>query len=133
MSKLNAEAVSTIIKSCLFKEGEDTANHVKAEGVVSAMGFHPDRLKAHAAQIGELLAELPEQFQADTGGGWSFLNACMDKDGNQWGEHRNIDELLMLGIATGQAKILMPRNMWSMFPGGMPYFVVTKPQPVEAA
>jgi hypothetical protein len=54
----------------------------------------------------------------------SFLNACMTKDDNQWGEHQNMEQLLALGIAIGYARILLPRNMWSVLPGGVPYFSV---------
>lgn len=109
---------------CMFKDGEDISDAKIAEGVITKFGFHPSRLESHRIEIGELLAELPEQFQQSKGGGWSFLNACMTKDDDQWGEHRDIDQLLCLGIAIDQAKILMSREMWSAFPGGMPYFSV---------
>ena len=48
----------------------------------------------------------------------------MTKSGEQWGEHMNIEQLLALGIATGQAGYPMPKEMWKMLPGGMPYFTV---------
>ena len=32
--------------------------------------------------------------------------------------------LIVLGIATAQARWLMPRDMWPSLPGGMPYFAV---------
>jgi hypothetical protein len=54
-------------------------------------------------------------------GGATFLNACVDKNGTQWGEHRNIDQLLCLGIAIGKVSFPMPKEMWSMLPGGMPF------------
>jgi hypothetical protein len=120
--KLTAENVNTVFKDCLFKEGEDTASHVKAQVVMNTFGFHPKRLESHRADIKEMLAGLPPEFSK--GGGWSFLNACMDKDGAQWGEHRDIDILLALGIATGQARIDFPRELWSALPGGLPYFTV---------
>ena len=92
--------------------------------MINNYGFHPDRLETHKTEIAELLAELPDNFQAEIGGGWSFLNACMTKDDKQWGEHRDIECLVALGIATDQAKWMMPRDMWSILPGGMPYFSV---------
>lgn len=124
MKTLTAQNVEEILKDCLFKEGEDPSNAVKAEAVVSSFGFHPQRLAAHGPAIWEMLSQLPEQFKETGGGGWSFLNACMTQTGDQWGEHRNIDQLLALGIASKQARILFPREMWSALPGGMPYFVV---------
>lgn len=38
--------------------------------------------------------------------------------------YNTIDQLLAMGIASKKAAFLMPREMWSMLPGGMPYFVV---------
>lgn len=59
---------------------------------------------------------------------------CLFRDGEQWGEHRNIEQLLVLGIGTKQAKMLMPRDTWAALPGGMPYFMVCdKPATLEAA
>ena len=85
-------------------------------------GFHPQRLESHKAEIKQLLAQLPHQF--NEGGGWTFLNACVTEAGDQWGEHRNIDQLLMLGVASKLAEYCMPREFWPVLPGGMPYFKV---------
>lgn len=124
MKTLTAENVETVFRDCLFRDGEDTAQAQIVEGVVSKFGFHPDRLAAHKTEIAEMLDGLPDEFKMAKGGGWSFLNACMTKRGDQWGEHRNIEQLLALGIASDQAKMLMPREMWKVLPGGMPYFAV---------
>lgn len=109
---------------CLFRDGEDTSNPAIAEGVMRKFGFHRERLANHKEEIAQMLDCLPDQFRLDKGGGWSFLNACTTKDGDQWGEHRDVEQLLVLGIATEQAKILLPREMWNVLPGGMPYFAV---------
>mgnify|MGYP001566155891 FL=1 len=123
---LNPERVDAIFMDCLFREGEDTSKYVKAEGIVRNVGFHPERLENHKAEIVALLDELPEQFKESSGGGWSFLNACMDKHGNQWtGLHRTMEQLFQLGIGIGKVKGLMPREMWGALPGGMPYYVIT--------
>lgn len=124
MKSLTAENVESVFVDCLFRDGEDKSKAQIVDGIVHKFGFHPERLEAHKADIAELLNELPNEFQATNGGGWSFLSACVTKNGDQWGEHRNIEQLLALGIATEQAKILFPREMWSAFPGGMPYFAV---------
>jgi hypothetical protein len=125
--KLRPEIVNEIFMDCLFNAEEDTANFVKAEGIVINVGFHPGRLAAHKEQIAELLAELPAEFQESTGGGMSFLNACNDKYGQQWGEHQQMEQLFQLGVASGLAKCLLPRKFWPALPGGMPYYVVLKP------
>lgn len=122
--QLTAENVHTILMECLYNNGEDTTGHVIGEGVMKKVGLHPDRLQARKADIESMLNELPESFHAATGGGHSFLNACLTKDGEQWGEHSNIDELIMLGNAIGKVEFNAPRELWSALPGGMPYFVV---------
>ena len=123
---LKAEHVNAVFMDCLFRDGEDTSKYVKAEGIVRNVGFHPERLESHKAEIVAMLDELPEQFQEKSGDGWSFLNACMDKHGNQWtGFHRTMEQLFQLGIAIGKVKSLLPRKMWSALPGGMPYYVIT--------
>lgn len=121
---LNAAAVEEVFLSCLFREGEDVSNAVQAEGVISTFGFHPERLNNSRTAIQALLAELPLPFREGEGGGWSFLQACETKNGDLWGEHRNIEQLMTLGLATGDVEYLMPREMWSALPGGVPYFVV---------
>lgn len=132
MSKLTAENVEAIFRDCLFREGEDTSTAIVAEGIMRNFGFHPERLASHKAELAELLLELPEQFRADGGGGWSFLQACETKHGGQWGEHANMEQLFVLGIASEQAKYLTPRHLWRAFPGGMPYIIVTAKAPEVA-
>ena len=126
--ELTSENVNSIFTSCLYEDGEATDNAIMVEGIVSKFGFHPDRLKLHEKEIMELLLQLPKQFQQKTGGGWTFLNACMTESGTQWGEHLNIEQLLTLGLATKKVKYLVPREMWSALPGGMPYFCILNDQ-----
>lgn len=122
--ELTADAVQKVFDDCLFTNEEDTNNFVKGEGVARSYGFHPGRLASHKNTIRELLAELPDQFHASKGGGWTFLNACIDRNGVQWGEHVNVEILFALGCASELAHYQMPREMWSMLPGGMPYCCV---------
>ncbi len=122
---INPERVHAIFFDCLFKEGEDTSKHVKVEGITANVGFHPERLNGHKAEIEAMLNELADDFKKSGGGGMSFLNACNDKYGNQWtGLHQRMEQLFQLGIGVGKAELLMPREMWGVLPGGMPYCVV---------
>lgn len=123
--KLTADKVMSIAKDCLFANGESMDNAVMVDGIVNRYAFHPARLAAHKDEIKDLLHELPDEFQMAKGGGWSFLNACMDRHGNHWAEHPTMGMLFALGEATGAAKCLMPRDMWNMLPGGVPYYGVT--------
>jgi hypothetical protein len=121
---LTSANVEAIFLDCLFKPEEDTSNHVVGEGVMQNFGFHPVRLESHKDEIKTLLHQLNDAFLVSKGGGWSFLQACVTKDGKHWGEHMNVEQLMALGIATNQAKLLMPRELWNIMPGGMPYFSV---------
>jgi hypothetical protein len=122
---LTSENVEKVFTDCLFKDDENTDNHVVGEGVMSKFGFHPDRLESHKEDLSLMLKCLPASFQAENGGGMSFLNACNDKDGKQWtGMHNIMEMLFAMGVALGLAKYLMPRDMWGMMPGGMPYIAI---------
>ncbi len=123
--KLTAEKVNETFLKCLFKDGENTENHIIGEGVMSKVGFNPERLKENEPLILEMLNDLPDSFKKDGGGGMSFVNMCQDKNGNQWADmHKTMDELVCLGNASGKLNFLMPREMCSALPGGMPYIVV---------
>jgi len=123
-SKLSAQRVNEIFLDCLFRGDETTPGNGFVEAVRLKVGFHLARLEAHKAETMELLLQLPDEFRKSSGGGWSFLNACITKQGNQWGEHSDVDKLLALGIATDQAQIQIAREFWPVVPGGLPYFVV---------
>lgn len=134
--KLTAKLVSTIFMDCLFTDkemapGTDvTSKAIMAEGVTTDVGFHPDRLNDWKPRIVDLLDQIPENFHEDTGGGWSFLNACVDRNGDQWGEQMHVQELLLLGLAIGRIKYCLPKQYWSTLPGGVPYFMVVKGEKV---
>lgn len=139
---INVEEVKKILMDCLFKKEElnseslPTEPWIASSGVVSQFGFNANRIEKHAGRIHEILKELPSEFQplsGGGGGGWTFLNACQDKEGVLWGQQRDVDELLTLGIAAGWAEIQMPRELWSSLPGGVPYFeVLEERKKVEA-
>ena len=124
-TKLTSDRVTKTFLDCLFREGEDTSNHIRAVGIMTSVGFHPERLASHKTEIEEMLGELPNGFQRSGGGGWTFLNACNDKNGNQWtGLHQIMEQLFLLGIAIDKVKFQLPREVWSILPGGMPYLIV---------
>jgi len=123
---LTAEKVNTTFMYCLFKEGESTDNYIIGQGVMMKVGFNPERLKESEPVIMKMLNNLPEEFKKTGGGGMSFLYMCNDKDGKQWADlHETMDQLVVLGNAIGKLTFLMPKEMWSVLPGGMPYLVVS--------
>lgn len=117
--------IRNIVRHCLFREDEDTSMAIIVHGVKMHLGFHPDRLQEHYEAIMGYLKQLPPDFlQSEGGQGMSFLKACVDKDEQQWGEHRDIDDLLCLGLAIKKIRYCLPREAWGIFPEGFPYFVV---------
>lgn len=123
---MTAKEVTDLFKACLFLDGEPTDNAIIARGIINSAGFHPERLAQHRQLIDDLLDQLPEQFREEDGGGWSFLNACVDRNGTQWGEHQNVEQLFLLGMASGRVECLTPRDRWHVYPGGMPYYMIRK-------
>jgi hypothetical protein len=133
---IDAARVDEILRDCLYKDDEveglaqDQAPEgaVIVEGIMRPFGFHPERLESHREEVAGMLANLPTEFRTSEhggGGGWSFLNACQDRNDVQWtGLHQVMDALFVLGIGLGLAAWLLPRDMWSALPGGMPYVVV---------
>lgn len=116
-----SELTSNAFMDCLFEEGEDTTNHVKVEGLTSMFGLHPQRLEEKRELVTALLAELPAEFKE----GWSFLNLCTTKDGEQWTDmHLVCEQLVVMAIGLGLMEYCMPREMWVILPGGVPYLMI---------
>lgn len=124
-SVLQVEKVRTIFLDCMWKTNENMTDLVKVEGIESKVMFSKQRLGEHKEEIVNMLNELPDEFKEGSGGGWTFLNACVDKHGNQWtGQHDIMEQLFLLGLAIGKVIYLLPRELWSVLPGGMPYYCI---------
>jgi len=137
-SLLTHDRVKGVLFACLYEKVEMDADGnpilpadaMIIEGVATSAAFDPKRVEENKPRIRELLEELPAPFFKDTGGGWSFLNACLDKHNRHWGEHQSVDALLLVGIAAGYVTFA-PKEMWSVLPGGVPYFTVDTGRVVE--
>jgi hypothetical protein len=105
--------------------GEVPDGQVVVKGITVWFVFDRARLESHRADVAGMLANLPRQFRLTEGGGWSFLNGCMDGRGRQWTDsYRFVETLMQLGIALGLGRWTTPRETWATFPGGMPYYVI---------
>lgn len=125
--ELTSENVDKIFKSCLFEKKEEVNDPKFVEGIQMKVGFNPAKIKASKDDINSMIDELPENFKIDKGGGWSFLNMCVDKNEVQWtGMHTVVEQLLCLGLATGKLFYVAPREMWEVFAGGMPYIAINE-------
>jgi hypothetical protein len=129
IAELQASNVTSVFFDCFFTDDEITEANgecpkgaVVVEGIMSKFAFHPGRLEKNSGRIKSMVACLPSEFQK----GWTFLNMCMDKNDRQWTDtHQQQEQLLVLGIATGCMSVcLSDRELWSAFPGGMPYVQV---------
>lgn len=133
---IDATRVHEILLDCLYRN-EEIENGlpfeaVKAEAIMRTFAFHPERLEEHRKEIISILTNLPPQFRREEGGGWSFLSWCFypGEHGEliQWGEHPTGEELIALGAALGFVKYVLPREMWEVLPGGVPYLVLELPK-----
>lgn len=110
-----------IFLDCLFKDeevvdGKPTSEPVYVYGVINNVGFHKERLESHRKEVQEMVDQLADTFDVSD----SFLNLCIDKNGNHWGEHRSCEQLMLLAVGLEimeyqvdpkQAKLIMPSNM----------------------
>ena len=118
--RLTSENVEAIFKDCLTDE-----RSFIVKSVVIRASFDREKVEAHEEEIMQMLMQLPKEFHRPGGCGWSFLNMCIDKNGNQWTDfHQTQDKLVCLGRSIGAVEFLMPRDLWKVFPGGMPYIVI---------
>lgn len=88
------------------------------------LGFKPKALESQREKVIEFINELPITFRSDLpngGNGASFLDLCVDKNNNIWAAHGDVDNLIALAIGLNLGEFCMPRDMWSILPGGMPY------------
>ena len=130
--KLDAVKVKEIFLDCMYSEDrlksstrdELMKEAILVEGIVTNVGFDPEKVAKHKSEIIELLDELPDEFKHEVAGGYSFLKACEDKHGNHWGEHRSMEQLFMLGMACKRVRCLFPKELWFMLPGRVPYYEV---------
>jgi len=130
---IDPERVEFMFKDCLYAKEEltgsgfpiDEDSMVEVKGILNSFGLNKHRVESHREEVTNCLDQLPDEFKKSGGGGWTFLNACNTKDGEQWtGLHQVMEQLVCLGIALGLVSYTLPREMWQIFPGDMPYIVV---------
>lgn len=119
--KLTCQAVEEIFFDCFLKPDTEISQdgttalvpYIHVTAITQDFGFSPERVDKHAPKIKALLDCLDDKFKIDAGGGWTFLNACFTKEGEQWGEHQNMEQLMAIGIAAGYVGYLLPKAMWA--------------------
>ena len=126
MTPINPIRIHEIFMDCLFKNVSDDDMCISVYTLTGIFGFVPEKIEKYSHEIHSMLQELPIEFHEGSGGGYSFLQLPFTKDGNQWGEQPNANELMALSLATGHMQYLFGKTMWGMLPGSVPYIVIPK-------
>lgn len=123
---LTAGNVEHIFFECLNESMSDKNDAITVQGIQITPAFNPERIAARRDDIISMLDELPDPFHVGSGDGWTFLNMCIGRNGEQWTDlHRTCDYLLCLGIGIGAIEYtIKQRDLWRMFPGEMPYITI---------
>lgn len=120
---ISSEKVSLIFKDCLYKkeeivDGEAYNEPIIVESISFTIYINPEKVEKHRKEISLMLGELDDRFDK----GWSFLGLHSTKDGECWaGEHKIMEELMILGIATGLFEYCLPKSQWFVLPSQLPY------------
>ena len=143
--KLNVNNVKTTFVYCLYDDADLVEGKLRdgvpppimVECVMLRVGFNSARVAEQKHNIKAMLEELSLDFHPEAtggGGGASFLQLCMTRDGERWCEHHSCDELVALGLAAGFCTFPLSREMWNRLPGRVPYiFFDTSDTPVPVA
>ena len=121
---LDAERVTRVYEAC-----HDHKGTLAFDGIAFRARYSAEKISEYRDEIREMLMELPEQFRETGGKGWSFLNACYDRQGNHWGEHKDMARLFTLGQAADLVECQFPRILWEALPGQMPYYLIKDREP----
>ncbi len=81
INKLTAKNVENIFINCCSSGFNNDS--IAGKGVLSRYFFNRKKINAAKNIIVSFLKQLPDEFQQSKGGGWSFLNAYVDKNNNQ--------------------------------------------------
>lgn len=130
--ELTSENVGNILHECLFDDhelpnGNDTkpeempAGTIFVDGVINRFGLKGAVLEQHREDVKSMIEQLKPEFFPNTGGGYSFLGLPFTKDDKQWGEHINAEALYVLAAGLGMARFSLPREVWPILPGSVPY------------
>lgn len=127
LNKLTPERVNELFTTCLIQHDIScgTDDDLIVEGIKMKVAFSKKSLAILSDDIKVLISQLPENaFNISKGNGMPFILLCNNKDGELWtGVHRIIEELIMLAIGINCCKYLLPKKLWKLLPGRLPYVV----------
>lgn len=127
--ELTKENLDKVMVASLYEDhAEDISDQIEVQAIAHSFCFCPSRLEGQRQNIIDMLKQLDSAFMRSGGGGMSFLRLPFDAYGRQWGEQREAEVLMALGMAIGVVSYLFPRELWRILPGGVPYIVVDTDQ-----
>lgn len=120
MSKNNAQIIWDIYEDVIAGAGDLT---VESGG--EPIPLDKAKLESHQTEIARILLEQdPKFFKHSEAGGYTFLQLPFDGKGNHWCEQPTALKLCILGLGLGLVEYLLPREVWSALPGGVPYLAI---------
>lgn len=123
--ELTPENVETVLLDCLYaEEPDDVSEPIIVTGLTFKLAFDPAKIQSHLLEIHSMLMQLPDDFMASGGGGMTFLAMNVRNDGVQWGQHRDMEKLVLLGLAINMITFPLPREYWPSLPGNVPYILI---------
>jgi len=121
--QLTAKNVEKVFLDCFLKEGyTDETKVIPVNSVTGNFGFDPDKIEKYSEDIHDMISQLHPNFD-EKNQGYTFMNLPFKGENNeQWGEQRNGDQLMALGLASGWMKLTLEDKLtWAALPGGVPY------------
>jgi len=121
--KLNVKNVQKTFLDCLLDNNyTDESKVIMVHAVTGCFGFDPEKIEKHSEDIHDMISQLHPNFD-EKNQGYTFMNLPFKGENNeQWGEQRNGDQLMALGLASGWMKLtLEDKRLWIVLPGGVPY------------
>lgn len=134
-----AERLHHVMLRVLFEpdelvDGRPPTSAVQVEGIATGFVFHPERLTADRVEVEAIISEVvTDEFFRGKGGGWSFLQLCVDRQDRQWAEHPTMEALVCVAMGLGLAGYCLPRKFWKDLPGGVPYVWFAQPEALSSA
>lgn len=126
MALINSEGINVLLNHCLVKDSDHIDGKrlldeevIIVKGIVNTFVFHKERLNSVKNEIITLVNNLPHEVNE----GISFLNMCVDKNDNLWGQQPDCEKLLCLAIGVDVMAYLLPEEAWSFLPGGVPFII----------
>lgn len=96
------------------------------KGTINNYAFNKQVLAHFRDDVVKMLDQLDDSFMDDAGGGMSLMNMVATKNGEHWGEQPTADALFAMANGLGLAHFSLPREMWHILPGSMPYVTVMR-------